>query len=313
MLDEFLISSPWRKRFNAYVQERFPPTQIILFLVLYITIISYTSILLNPLTPIKMGWNSLPGFIALTFFFFHLRVFDEYKDFQNDMINYPDRILQLGLITLGQLRFIAGTGILIQIGISYMYSTIVLFFWALAFCYSILMAKEFFIGEWLSEKLFLYAILHLLVIHFIVAWIASIVQFEEILQGKIFLLSFSVFSSGLALEVSRKIKLPGEEVGTLLTYSKIFGQRKAVLIVIISMLVAAVLSGIVLLTINAGIVYYLVLVALSIMCCTTHVRFVFNDTSNYDPRLEQFTAFFILGSYMVILSAIWFHIGIKWN
>ena len=99
--------------------------------------------------------------------FFHLRVFDEHKDFETDSKHYPDRVLQSGLISLRDLRILGA----IAIGLEIILAAI----WmpqgkpaAVRRCViharvSILMLKEFFVPKWLNQHFLVYAISHMLI------------------------------------------------------------------------------------------------------------------------------------------------------
>ena len=62
--------------------------------------------------------RSLLGALTLLFFFFHLRVFDEHKDFEEDSRFHPHRVLQRGVITLADLRVLAALCIVAEIGLA---------------------------------------------------------------------------------------------------------------------------------------------------------------------------------------------------
>lgn len=69
------------KNLVAYFHERFPPVNMMLFIILFFTVYSISS--LSEATPIG-GFVMLGGVAVVTSFFFRLRVFDEIKDYEMD-------------------------------------------------------------------------------------------------------------------------------------------------------------------------------------------------------------------------------------
>ncbi|MBC7446640.1 MAG: hypothetical protein H7330_01100 [Hymenobacteraceae bacterium] len=90
----------------AYLRERFPPVNMALFAVIFLTVRAVARTVPGADTA-PWGVAEWGGVGATIAFFFHLRVFDEHKDFALDALNHPQRVLQTGRITLGQLRGLA--------------------------------------------------------------------------------------------------------------------------------------------------------------------------------------------------------------
>src|SRR5689334_1366816 len=97
-------SDPFLKRLGAYLGERFPLLNGFMFFVLYSTTYAISSYYTSPAGSLRLDSRFFSGFVAVYCFFFHLRVFDEHKDFEKDCIYHPQRVLQSGLITLKNLR-----------------------------------------------------------------------------------------------------------------------------------------------------------------------------------------------------------------
>ena len=95
------------RNLGAYLQERFAPVNMGLFVVLFFTVRGITTLACaqNRCSPPPDGpWLTVLGALATVSFFFRLRVFDEEKDFAQDAVNHPQRVLQTGRVTLPQLR-----------------------------------------------------------------------------------------------------------------------------------------------------------------------------------------------------------------
>ncbi|GGJ41823.1 UbiA family prenyltransferase [Deinococcus roseus] len=174
----------------------------------------------------------LTGMLAVTCLilglFFQLRVFDEYKDFEEDKAHRPYRPVPRGLITLRELRnaalFIAGFQFTTTYVWNYPSLTLLLVCWI----YMILMGKEFFNPEWLKKQPLLYMLSHLPIVGLIQLYAASFVWDLNFPQ-KAWVLFVVSLSGGALLEFGRKIRPAEKEEPGVQTYSAIWGIEKALL------------------------------------------------------------------------------------
>ena len=138
---------------GQWARERFPLANGVFFALLYVlTLVVGRSVRPGPIT---LSVRDLPGLVALWLFFLWLRILDEHKDFDNDRIAHPDRVLQRGLVTLGDLRLIGAAALVIQLGISLWIDGgvgPVTGWWLLSLIWSLLMAEEFFVRGWLRRQ-----------------------------------------------------------------------------------------------------------------------------------------------------------------
>ena len=101
------------KRLSLYFAERFPwLSHGILIASFYSSSQFLAQALTQPGVPMRYDRSTVLGSIALLLFFLHLRIFDDHKDFLKDCHYFPDRILQRGVVSLGELRFVAASAIL---------------------------------------------------------------------------------------------------------------------------------------------------------------------------------------------------------
>jgi 4-hydroxybenzoate polyprenyltransferase len=146
------------KRWAQYTKERFPLPVFLLLSCGYA--LSGLACITWPI-PVT---ESFVASLLVMLFLFELRLMDEYKDKEKDKVAHPERPLPRGLITEVEVRrgifvglgvmlascvVLAATGKLAAAGL-YLVITIYLF----------LMYKEFFIGNWLGKRPFLYAVSH---------------------------------------------------------------------------------------------------------------------------------------------------------
>src|SRR6185436_6178910 len=107
---------PYPRRLSAYLAERFPLLGHGLLIAAYYSSNQFLArALTTPGRPMHYDRTSLLGAVTLFCFFFHLRVFDEHKDWADDVIHHPDRVLQRGVVTLRDLRVLGGIAIAVEI------------------------------------------------------------------------------------------------------------------------------------------------------------------------------------------------------
>lgn len=184
------------------------------------------------------------GGIVLWLVFFHLRIFDEFKDFEEDRWHYPERVLSQGKITLGVLGQLGIIVIFLEAGLSYFLGSMVFFAWLGAFVFSVLMRIEFGASTWLQQNLLLYAITHnpIVAALAIVAWACSGAVWSN--QYLWYVLSVSIASLGF--ELARKIRQPNEEIAGVQSYTSVYGMTKSLMILRLCTMISAFAAGMVL-------------------------------------------------------------------
>ncbi|MFZ5482456.1 MAG: hypothetical protein ACOZNI_37180 [Myxococcota bacterium] len=224
-------------RFGAYLAERFP---IGPYAVLVIAFHGAGS-----LVAVRLGGGEvrLWAGLAVLLAFFHLRVFDEHKDYAKDVVSHPERLLSRGVVTLSFLRVWGAGAILAGAAIAAACGTRALIAWAAMFAFTVAMRFEFGVGAWLNRSLLLYAITHNPVV-------AGLAMFTWASTGARwdprYLLFVAAASFGsLAFEIGRKTRQPGEEIRGVDSYSSVYGRRQAGVMVHLCV-AAAVASAVVL-------------------------------------------------------------------
>ncbi|RAK62926.1 hypothetical protein DLM85_22260 [Hymenobacter edaphi] len=228
----------------AYLQERFPPVNMALFAILFLTVYAVARAT-QPAAAALAGFGAREalGIVAVISFFFRLRVFDEIKDYAADAVNFPERVLQSGRVTLGQLRRLAGAGLLLEAAWSLWLGPGTVLAWLLAVGYSLLMRYEFFAPQWLRARLVLYALTHLLIMPLIIGWVWAAYAARPLLTLPLLLLGLLSLLGGLAFEIARKIKpAPAERPGVD-SYSRTLGYAGAMAAVLLVLLAGTVVQG----------------------------------------------------------------------
>ncbi len=236
-------SSPFPKRFNAWAKERFPIANIISGSLSYITMVSIGRFVVDkPLT--SFNYIDLIGAIAFVSHLLLLRIFDEHKDFEVDKVNHPERALSKGILTLNHLKMLALPLPIISLAWSYFnsYNTHhVLLAWCILVIYSLLMAKEFFIGEWLSKRLVLYSIAHMIVSPIMILWIIIGGAGELVFANLVLLILAVSFTSGISYELTRNPRGTDEDPA-LDAYNKSFGTNGSIILMTVFNLISFILG-----------------------------------------------------------------------
>jgi 4-hydroxybenzoate polyprenyltransferase len=317
MARELTMESPFPVRFKAWIDERFALEQGILFLVLYATAVALGKMSAGA-GEIGIGIGEVLGFAGAWCFFFMLRVFDEHKDYEEDCKNYPERVLQSGLITLGHLKVAGGIAIAVQLGVSLALDAgfgPVTMWWLGVFAYSALMGKEFFVGEWLSKRLLLYAVSHMVIMPLSLLWMAQIGAGEAAIPLEIGMLAGLSFLSGAAFEVTRKTRGPEEERDEVDSYSKILGTTGAPVVIFLFLAASAVVQAALLHWIFAGDVafwWYLILAVGVLPAAATLVQFAKAPSEKGREKNEGTAALAMLTGYVVVMAAAAVARGVTW-
>ena len=261
------------KNFKIYLNERFPLGKNSFFVLIFtLSGYIYTGLLYNSkiiksilskevnrvpllwdkeIDKVPMIWYKLlPLFIIIFMFFFQLRITDEFKDYEEDLKYRPYRPVQRGIISLKALGKIGLATVIVQIILAHVINPKLIYFMLLVWIYMFLMTKEFFIKNWLTEKILIYALSHVVIMIFITLVIVKgtgyILQdhFLETLylllkkyEKNIFIGLIPLFAlnylNGIVLEIGRKTRKANEEEHGVQTYSKLWGRKKAVFILCI--------------------------------------------------------------------------------
>ena len=202
-----------------------------------------------------MPWHKIVAlFIIIFMFFLQLRITDEFKDYEEDLKYRAYRPVQRGVITLKALGKIGIATVIIQIILAYIIDFKIIYFMIIVWFYMFLMAKEFFIKEWLTKRILIYALSHVVIMIFITLVIVNATQYivldktENIFKfgalqwyrHNIDIALIPLFTlnylNGIVLEIGRKTRRADEEEHGVQTYSKLWGKKKAA--VILSLLFA---------------------------------------------------------------------------
>lgn len=301
------------RRLRAYLAERFPVAAHGLLIVSYYSSNQFLArVLLAPDEPMHYDASSLLGAATLFLFFFHLRVFDEHKDYAEDVRHHPERILQRGLVTLHHLKVLATLAIAGELVLTALAGPAALVAWALAFGFSLLMRVEFFVGPWLRERFLLYAGSHLLVMPLLALMVFSFAtgRWPWEAPGWFLLYAWVGFFVTLNWEISRKIRAPEDEIEGLDTYSRIFGTYGAAYAVLTVRVVDTALVALVGWHLGLSPWFYGALAALFLVCAWGVVDYRRDTRAETARRLETYAGLYIVAFDLILAVEIIHQVGL---
>lgn len=218
------------KRILIYLNEMFPVSAILGSIITAVAV-QLTYLRLFDVRPASYLPLIVPG-IVLTCVSLLIRIMDEFKDYQDDLTNFPERPLPSGRVLPRDLK---GLGIFCVMAIIFLSLTSKeLLVWAfITLGFTFLMLKWFFIESTMRKSLPLAFISHhpIVLFNFTYLLIACTKMSSEVNFSKaIYILPVCLIFTNW--EVVRKIRAPEQETGYT-TYSKIFGPRPAISIALV--------------------------------------------------------------------------------
>jgi 4-hydroxybenzoate polyprenyltransferase len=295
--------APFARRLAAYLAERFPVLGHGVLICAYYSSNQFLArVLTEPGRPMRYDLSSLLGALTLFLFFFHLRVFDEHKDYAEDCVHYPQRVLQSGLITLRDLKILGGVAMALEILCAALRGPAVLAAWAVAFVFSVLMLKEFFVRGWLKRHFLVYAVTHLLVMPFLSLTVFSFATGRWPWQAPLWFWMYAWvgFFVTFNWEVSRKIRAPEDEIEGVETYTRIFGTYGAAYLVL---LLRAVDTGLVARVgwhLGLSPWFYAALIALFLVCLVGFFQYRFHTNRKTAKRMETYAGMYIIAFDLIL-------------
>lgn len=308
--------APFLRRLAAYSRQRFPLLRQGVLIVSYFSCNQFLAQTLTwPGEPMRYTPGSLLGAMALLCFFFHLRVFDEHKDFEADSRHYPDRLLQRGVITLRELRVLGAVAIAVELLCAALWrpagEPAALLSLLAAIGFSVLMLREFFAGPWLRRHPLVYATSHMLVMPLLALVVFSFATGRYLWEapGLFWLYSFVGFFVTFNWEISRKIRVPADEIEGVDTYSRIFGTFGAARVVLLVRVIDTGMVALVGYALGLSRWFYGALVALFLVCAAGFAHYRLHPTRTTARLLETYAGAYVI-AFDVILAV---ELGRTWG
>jgi 4-hydroxybenzoate polyprenyltransferase len=225
---------PAAQRWALYFKQRFKlGTNLTATLLLVLTAgfaaLHDAAVPLTQTAAVSLAMMSVVYFLV----FWHLRVFDEHKDWAVDSVRFPERVLSKGWVTLAQLRKIAYVTIPLELLIAAMVGPRFLVATLGVLAYSLLMLKEFFVVDWLKRHMVVYGMSHMAILYLMVLGIFyglgdRVLPGVDLFRQPLMLYAASIYCWVYSLEIARKIRVPEAEKPDVDTYSKLLGPMGAI-------------------------------------------------------------------------------------
>jgi 4-hydroxybenzoate polyprenyltransferase len=228
-------------RWWIYQRERFP-------LIGHGLLIAAFSLSAVSFSWLLRGGNGLPSeaalltaFVTAFLLFLQLRIADEFKDFNDDSRYQPYRPVPRGLVKLQELAAIGIAGGAVQLALVLWLSPPLGLWLLVTWCYLALMTREFFVRDWIRRRPITYLWTHMLIIP-LADFYATACDWQSAKvapsSGLFWFIAVSFFN-GIALELGRKLRAPGDEEEGVRSYSHLWGLRNACLVWLTALLVTA--------------------------------------------------------------------------
>lgn len=227
------------QRWRIFSKERFPLLRHVLLSIFYFSANALVALNSESLRAVSV-YNEILGALAVFFIFFHLRIFDEIKDYKNDLVVHKYRPLARGLIKVSEAKRVVAVLIILELYLAFLINQAAFIVALCTVFYSFIMYKEFFIGKWLRPKMATYALAHTLVSCWMSVFVYSAVtgfNFWKIpkIYGIFVLVNWMIFN---IFEFGRKTFGKEEEKKLVESYSKRLGPIRAAFNVIFMATVA---------------------------------------------------------------------------
>lgn len=279
-----IARSNYLARINIYFKEMFPvPLRLAHAVILYA---SFTLMLEKVLGGglVSIDSNYIAGVVSLFLITLILRLMDELKDRQTDADLFPGRPVSSGRVHISDIVLTLYAAMAAFLAINLIWGTSP--FWAIVvLCYCLLMFRYFFIPYDHRNKLLLNLATHNPVVPLILVYIIMINQGETGVTidsdqyVNIAILVVMFWSMLLGWELSRKVRYPVEETDYV-TYSRIFGFRRATLIAGLVQATSSIVAIYFFVKYNLSI-YFLVFAVLSLITLLfVYIKFVSGKCSS---------------------------------
>ncbi len=287
-------------RFYIYQKERFPFVgYIILIGVFTFSAISYSRICRGENGFID--WKHyLIGIITTFTLFFLVRIFDEFKDKEEDAKYRKYLPVPRGLISLKELRWVGILVALIQLFLILFFQKEMILLYAIVMGYLLLMRAEFFVPKWLKNHQLIYVVSHMIIIPLIDVYASGLDWFYNGFEAPVGLLFFFAvsFMNGIVLEFGRKIKPPESEEEGVLSYTKYFGTKKAVWIWILVITSTLILSLITSVYANYGLIAFYFFGTVFLICILPAFSFLIKPRNKNAKFIEHASSLWTVFMYL---------------
>lgn len=222
------------KRLQIYANEMYPVIPRLLISTLMVAVQYLAVLTFAEVPPIyQFHWEDLGIGYTVFAFLFLLRIADEFKDLENDRINYPERPLPSGRVYKRDLWFLGTLLFVTMVGINLVLPQPLGPFLLVIF-YGFLMTVWFFQRDKIEPSLVLALVTHnpvQLILSFYVIHFVTYHYGLALWTWENVCVAIVLYIPALLWEISRKIKAPMDE-NQYVTYSQVWGFKGSLLAIV---------------------------------------------------------------------------------
>lgn len=294
------------RRWHIFIKERFSPIEHIILIIFFFFANSFIAALSINQLNWQLTKDQILGFFVILYVFFHMRVFDEIKDYKNDLKVNPQRPLARGVISVKEAKIVGFFLVFLEILISFFISLEVFVSSILVCVYTLIMYKEFFIGDWLRPRLATYAMAHTIVSSWMALYVFSCVNKMFFWQSPIefWFFAFSNWMIFNIFEFGRKTYGKEEERELVDSYSKRLGVWRAALNVVFMALIAFLIAIWLGWKFNIGITYFILMSSLLLLIICSAIFYARNNNFKWGKLFRKTCSIFILFYNLIIVLGI---------
>jgi len=294
--------APFLKRFLIYQKERFPFfIHGLLVAAFSFSAISYSRICRGVEGFIPMQTYIIGVIITITLFFL-VRIFDEFKDAQDDAKYRSELPVPRGLMSLKELGIIGVFIAILHVILNLVFFPSMLWVYFVVIAYLLLMGKEFFIADWLKKRQFWYITSHMFIIPLIDIYASGLDwMLEGVSPPKGLLFFFAVsYMNGIVLELGRKIKIKEHESEGVLSYTSMLGEKKAIYLWLVVLFITFILAFLACQYAGFGATAFIILVALFMLCSIPAWAFLKKPTKKSAKQMEIVSGAWTIAMYLTL-------------
>lgn len=293
-------SLPFYRRFLIYQKERFP----IIGNGIMISAFTFSAVSYSRICRGEDGFISILDFIIGVFatvtLFLLVRIFDEFKDKEDDAKFRKYLPVPRGLISLKELRTVGWVVGITQLTVIAVFQLEMLYLYAIVLGYLLLMGVEFFVPKWLKKRQIIYITSHMVIIPLIDIYASGLdwlIDGDQPHWGLAWFFAVS-YMNGLVLEFGRKIRTPETEEEGVVSYTGMYGTKGGVIIWLILMFCTLGLATGATNYADYGMVAIIVLGTFYILCAIPGILFIGKPTVRLTKFIEYASALWTALMYL---------------
>lgn len=300
------------KRFWIYQSERFPIFSYGLMVFTFaFSAMSYSKILRGDFNFSLL--TLLIGAMTSFGYFFLLRLFDEFKDAEDDAKYRPYRAVPRGLVSFRELKWLIFIIITLQCILNFTFIPKMIWIWALVIIYMFVMAKEFFVRDWLRKHPVAYLVSHMMIMPVIDFYTTGLDwnNNSTTMPNGLIIFLIVTFLNGVVIEIGRKIRAQEAEEAGVETYSYLWGEKGSTIVWLSVLFTTFIFANIACFYAGFGRMTFIFLVFFLIFCAIPALQFLKNRKQKFASKIETMAGIWTLGMYLSLggIPMIWHFIG----